>query len=116
MTGWTQSGACEWNDDDDGYHEVCVTMSQEFLDSSAKSDGNDLSSVVKPGGHWCICAWAWASAVQRAPDTYQGLALVCNSTNSRLREVYQTHETLSSPTNIQYESGAALKAVNSLCP
>merc|ERR1719247_1028398 len=49
-TGWTRSGSCNWDPSDGGYHEVCVTMSHEFLQSSAKNDANDLSSVVQPGG------------------------------------------------------------------
>merc|ERR1712146_851392 len=66
-TGWTRSGSCNWDPTDGGYHEVCVTMSDKFLAQSAKHDGNDLRSVVKSGGHWCICAWAFASAVTRDP-------------------------------------------------
>jgi uncharacterized protein (DUF2237 family) len=58
--GWTRSGSCNWDPSDAGYHEVCVTMSSRFLDNSAKHDANDLTSVVSEGGHWCICAWAFA--------------------------------------------------------
>ena len=97
-------------------HEVCVTMSQKFLDNSASKDGNDLSSVVQPGGHWCICAWAWASAVERDPSEHEGLDLVCDATNGHLREVYSSFTQLSSPSGLQYKSGAALDAVNALCP
>ena len=43
-------------------------MDEKFLASSAEKDGNDLSSVVGHGEHWCICAWAWAGAVQRDPE------------------------------------------------
>jgi uncharacterized protein (DUF2237 family) len=68
-TGWTRSGSCNWDPADGGYHEVCVEMSRDFLDSSANNDGNDLSRVVSQGGHWCICAWAFASAVTRDPGT-----------------------------------------------
>jgi uncharacterized protein (DUF2237 family) len=60
VTGWTRSGSCNWDPSDSGYHEVCVTMSSRFLDNSARHDANDLTSVVSEGGHWCICAWAFA--------------------------------------------------------
>ena len=83
-TGWTRSGSCNWSPDDSGYHEVCVTMSDEFLQKSAQHDANDLSSVVQAGGHWCICAWAWASAVQRDPSNYEGITLDCERTNAKL--------------------------------
>ena len=96
-------------------HEVCVQMSEEFLKNSTTQDGNDLSSVVQPGGHWCICAWAWASAVQRDSQKYEGLNLVCDSTNGHLRQVYKTYAELQSPSGMQYESQGALNAVNALC-
>lgn len=114
--GPTRTGSCAWDPDDAGFHQVCVTMTQEFLDHSAKNDGNDLSSVVKPGGNWCICAWAWASAVQRDPKDFEGLALNCDKTNGRLREVYTSHIDLQSPSGQTYESQAALAAVNKRCP
>jgi uncharacterized protein (DUF2237 family) len=67
VTGWTRSGSCEWDTSDSGYHEVCVTMSAQFLANSATHDDNDLSSVVGAGGHWCICAWAFAVRPSPSP-------------------------------------------------
>eukprot|EP00930_Biecheleria_cincta_P083515 TRINITY_DN7307_c0_g1_i3.p1 TRINITY_DN7307_c0_g1~~TRINITY_DN7307_c0_g1_i3.p1 ORF type:complete len:190 (-),score=25.80 TRINITY_DN7307_c0_g1_i3:420-989(-) len=116
VAGWTRSGSCDWDASDSGYHEVCVTMSDKFLQDSASQDNNDLSGVVQPGGHWCICAWAFASAVERDPQNIEGLQLVCDSTNSKLREVYLTHINLTSPSGLTYESKAALAKVNQLCP
>jgi uncharacterized protein (DUF2237 family) len=118
-TGWTRSGSCNWDPTDGGYHEVCVTMSEKFLASSAKYDGNDLHSVVKQGGHWCICAWAFASAVTRDPTTLEGIELACDRTNEKLRSVYQHFidmgEKLTAPSGAQYESQAALDTVNRIC-
>merc|ERR1719157_457280 len=37
-TGWTRTGSCNWDPSDGGYHEVCVTMTDQFLKSSAKND------------------------------------------------------------------------------
>ena len=87
-TGWARKGSCNWDPTDSGYHEVCVSMSDEFLQQSAKHDANDLTSVVQAGGHWCICAWAWAAAVKRDPKRYEGIHLECERTNMKLREVY----------------------------
>ena len=115
-TGVFRSGSCEWTAEDSGYHEVCVEVSEKFLKSSASNDGNDLTSVVKPGGHWCICAWAWASAVERDPANKQDLKLQCEATNGKLREVYESYDNLDSPSGQRYESKAALKAVDQLCP
>jgi hypothetical protein len=95
-------------------------MDKEFLDSSAIHDGNDLSSVVKHGQRWCVCAWAWASAVERDPTNFEGLKLECEESNAKLREVYQSFidrgEGLTGPTEQTYGPAAALDAVNRLCP
>ena len=66
-------------------------MDEEFLASSAAHDGNDLSSVVAHGERWCVCAWAWASAVERDPARTEGLRLECEESNAKLREVYQSY-------------------------
>lgn len=119
-TGWARKGSCNWDPSDSGYHEVCVTMSDEFLKKSAEHDANDLSSVVQAGGHWCICAWAWASAVQRDPEKFEGITLDCNRTNLKLREVYQSFidagADLRSPSGAAYKAKQALDAVNLKCP
>ena len=120
-TGWTRTGSCNWDPSDSGYHEVCVTMSEQFLRASAEHDGNDLSPVVSAGGHWCICAWAWASAVTRDPhsDTPEGITLECGRTNERLREVYQSFiaagSDLRSPSGAAYKAKTALDAVDRVC-
>jgi len=118
-TGWTRSGACAWDPTDTGYHEVCVKMSSEFLETSAAQDGNDLSSVVDNGGYWCICAWAWAAAVQRDSSGYEGLELQCEKSNGMLRNVYKSAiedgGSMSGPTGISYEAQGALDAVNDVC-
>ena len=119
VTGWTRSGSCSWEANDLGFHQVCVKMSDRFLKSSAKFDRNDLSSVVKDGGHWCICAWAWASAVSRDPKNFEGLQLDCDRTNGHLRDVYRTFAEakrgLASPSGAQYQAQAALDAVEEVC-
>ena len=118
-TGWTRTGFCAWEPSDSGYHQVCVTMSQQFLQSSTKYDANDLSTVVTDGGHWCICAWAWAAAVSRDPERFENLKLDCARTNAYLRDVYQSYSAsgqgLTSPSGVQYEAQAALEAVDRLC-
>ena len=98
---------------------MCVTMSETFLTQSAKHDANDLHSVVKAGGHWCICAWAFAAAVTRDPKNLEGIELACDRTNEKLRKVYQHFidmgQKLTSPSGVQYEAGVALKKVNEIC-
>jgi uncharacterized protein (DUF2237 family) len=120
QTGIDRSGSCAWDPDDAGYHAVCVKMDAKFLSASATRDANDLSSVVKPGERWCVCAWAFASAVERDPKTMEGLELQCDGSNGKLRGVYESFiarkEALKSPSGREYEAGKALAAVDRLCP
>merc|ERR550532_156105 len=119
-TGWTRTGSCVWQSSDRGFHQVCVEMTDYFIKQSAKYDKNDLSGVVQQGGHWCICAWAWASAVQRDPESFEGITLECERTNARLRNVYEAYissnDEICSPGGRCYEAKAALDALNKLCP
>jgi len=100
--------------------QVCVRMDERFLANSASVDGNDLSSVVGHGEHWCVCAWAFASAVDRDPTGMEGLQLMCEESNAKLRDVYQHYidagEGLTGPTGNSYGPTEALNAVNRLCP
>ena len=48
MTWFYRDGYCMTGSEDKGTHTVCATMDKQFLDYTAKQ-GNDLSSVVKPG-------------------------------------------------------------------
>lgn len=115
LTGVDRSGYCHWDADDGGFHEVCVEMTDKFLVDSATVDKNDLSKVVQAGDDWCICAWAFASAVSRDPEKAEGLKLKCSSTNSKLRNVYQSHAELEGPAGNGYDSSAALKFINDRC-
>ena len=63
MTGWKRSGKCEKSYNDRGSHTVCAKMDNQFLDYT-KSQGNDLSSVVKLGQNWCLCENRWYQAYQ----------------------------------------------------
>jgi len=118
-TGWTRTGSCVWDPMDGGYHQVCVSMSQKFLESSRNHDANDLTSVVSEGGHWCICAWAWASAVSRDPDNMEGITIDCERTNGKLRQVYELHiregTGLRSPSGAYYKARDALEALDRKC-
>jgi uncharacterized protein len=52
--------------EDKGNHSVASTVTQEFLDFSAKN-GNNLKDVgVKPGMKWCLCASRWKEAFDAA--------------------------------------------------
>ena len=81
ITGFTRDGYCRTNSNDSGSHLVCAKMDQQFLDYT-KSQGNDLSSVVKDGENWCLCQdrWLQAHKVKKAP------MVIKSATNSMIRD------------------------------
>lgn len=81
MTGYLRDGYCHRHDDDSGNHLVCAEITQEFLDYS-KSQGNDLTSVVKENEKWCLCEDRWKEAwkEQKAPK------VIKDATNSKVNE------------------------------
>ena len=71
LTGFFRDGCCNTGAQDAGSHTICVELSAEFLEFSAKR-GNDLSTPrpelgfpgLKPGDRWCLCAARWMEAHQ----------------------------------------------------
>ena len=69
LTGFTRTGKCETNEQDQGTHLVCAKVTQKFLDFT-KGKGNDLSTPrsyfpgLKPGDNWCLCVYRWVQAYQ----------------------------------------------------
>tara|TARA_B100000886_G_scaffold125026_1_gene84229 strand:+ start:1645 stop:3792 length:2148 start_codon:yes stop_codon:yes gene_type:complete len=85
ITGFTRDGYCRTNSNDSGSHLVCAKMDQQFLDYT-KSQGNDLSSVVKDGENWCLCQdrWLQAHKVKKAPK------VIKEATNNMIRDDIKT--------------------------
>ena len=79
LTGFFRDGCCNTSDEDDGYHTVCVQVTDEFLQYSL-SQGNDLSTPnpefgfpgLQAGDRWCLCAPRWLQAYEEkvAPRVY----------------------------------------------
>lgn len=69
LTGFYRDGCCNVGGDDLGVHSVCVEVTQEFLQFSARV-GNDLTTPhpevgfpgLQPGDRWCLCASRWQEA------------------------------------------------------
>ena len=69
MTGFFRDGCCNTGPMDHGTHNVCVTVTAEFLQFSFNR-GNDLITPrpefrfpgLKPGDKWCLCASRWEEA------------------------------------------------------
>ena len=69
LTGYHRDGYCRPSKNDIGKHLVCAKMDNRFLNYT-KSEGNDLSSVVKAGEKWCLCEDRWKEAydANKAPE------------------------------------------------
>jgi uncharacterized protein (DUF2237 family) len=89
MTGFYRTGCCDTGGEDAGVHTVCVRMTAEFLEFSARV-GNDLSTPhpefgfagLRPGDQWCLCASRWVEALEagKAPQ------VVLEATHARTLE------------------------------
>lgn len=65
-TGFFRDGYCRTGPEDEGNHVIAATVSNEFLEFSAKN-GNNLKDVgVKPGMKWCLCTHRWKEAFDAA--------------------------------------------------
>ena len=86
LTGYLRDGYCRSINGDYGVHTVCAKMNSEFLDYTS-SQGNDLSSVVKPGQNWCLCQNRWEQAYQagKIPE------VIIDSTNFVTQEKIKKH-------------------------
>ena len=82
-TGWFRDGKCHADDQDHGNHLICSTMTKEFLDYT-KDQGNDLSTVVKPGQNWCLCQLRWNEAFK---DGKEPLVVKSSSNDLILPEI-----------------------------
>ena len=71
VTGWFRDGCCNTNEDDNGIHTVCASVTTAFLEW-AKEIGNDLITPhpefnfpgLKNGDSWCICAVTFSQAIE----------------------------------------------------
>jgi hypothetical protein len=68
-TGFLRDGHCRHLPSDQGRHEMCAVVTQEFLEFS-RERGNDLVTPrpefdfpgLHPGDRWCVCVGRWLEA------------------------------------------------------
>jgi uncharacterized protein (DUF2237 family) len=68
-TGFTRDGYCRYVPGDQGKHQICAVMTEEFLEFS-RDRGNDLITPrpeldfpgLEPGDRWCLCVARWVEA------------------------------------------------------
>lgn len=71
LTGYFRDGCCRTDASDRGSHVVCVILTAEFLEFSARH-GNDLITPrpeyqfpgLRPGDRWCVCGLRWIEALR----------------------------------------------------
>ena len=84
LTGWFRDGCCNTDENDHGFHTVCVKVNNEFL-KWCKEAGNDLITPhpefgfpgLKDGDKWCVCA-DW---VGRAIEAGKGCSIYLKRTH-----------------------------------
>lgn len=86
LTGYTREGTCEYVFGDSGRHLVCAKMTKEFLDYT-KSQGNDLSSVVKTGQKWCLCESRWLDAYREGKSPPVDIKSTSNKIKEEIKKV-----------------------------
>ena len=70
LTGWFRDGCCNTDENDFGFHTICVKVNNEFLEW-CKQAGNDLITPhpefnfpgLKNGDCWCVCASTFAESI-----------------------------------------------------
>ena len=71
LSGWYRDGCCNTDDNDIGFHTVCLKVTTKFLEWG-KVVGNDLItphpefgfSGLKEGDNWCVCATWYARSIE----------------------------------------------------
>jgi len=81
MTGYNRDGYCKKTREDIGEHLVCAKMDKDFINFS-KNQGNDLTSVVKPGEKWCLCQNRYYEAYQNGKEPH----VIKNATNKSIKK------------------------------
>ena len=97
QTGYTRTGYCVDENDDQGSHHICIDLSStsssnndggNFCDVTGQSDWcssympcNEDQSEDCPVQQWCVCQWAFASYLESAGGCSYIQTVVCDSIN-----------------------------------
>jgi len=113
LTGYTRTGYCVDQDDDNGSHHICIDLSstrteQNFCEVTGQNDwcsdmmpcddgkgyqannnGGDGDSNQCQVQNWCVCQWAFASYLQAAGGCDYVQDLECQSINQQAIIAYK---------------------------
>ena len=113
MTGYDRMGRCSLLESDVGKHHVCIKMNTEsnFCELTGQSNWcddlapcmGDSSKKCKRGG-WCVCQWAFSSAVEKVGC--DAIDVDCDATSIHALEAYEKNKS---------EHGNALACLKQKC-
>jgi uncharacterized protein (DUF2237 family) len=100
LTGYTRTGYCVDQNDDQGSHHICINMASaaggNFCDVTGQDDWcssempchedqNEYCQVQQ----WCVCQWAFASYLENAGGCSYIQTIVCEAINMEAVLAYQ---------------------------
>mmetsp|Transcript_3263 Transcript_3263/g.5054 ORF Transcript_3263/g.5054 Transcript_3263/m.5054 type:complete len:219 (+) Transcript_3263:43-699(+) len=112
VTGFQRKGYCFWNQNDEGFHQVCVKMSEKLLD---KLGDEKMIENVKAGDEWCICAWTLAFALHEDAEDALDLEVQCSASNYDLLRLLRVREHLSAPSGQDYPTAPVYNYLQGKC-
>ncbi|KAG7363753.1 DUF2064 domain containing protein [Nitzschia inconspicua] len=104
LTGYTRTGYCVDEYDDQGSHHICIDLSStsnngdNFCTVTGQSDwcsSQDMPCHNNKDNHscavqnWCVCQWAFASYIENAGGCDSIQTIVCDSINLQAILAYQ---------------------------
>ena len=102
LTGFTRSGSCVDEHDDQGSHHICINLSSTNGGNFCKVTGQpdwcsdnmecDGSSGKCPVKNWCVCQWAFAAYVKTAGGCDKIQDIVCDAINMEALTAYKEQE------------------------
>jgi uncharacterized protein (DUF2237 family) len=114
LTGFTRSGKCEDEGDDDaGSHHICIKMKSDFCTVTGQPNWceEEMECMGQEGeckiDNWCVCQWAFAGYLEEAGGCDQIVDLVCEATNMAAAKAYEKSDDTSHK--------AALACIRSKC-
>ena len=103
MTGFTRSGKCEDQNDDQGSHHICIDLKsvnglngekKNFCQVTGQPNWCDTkgscynSFGTCPRKNWCVCQWAFAAYLENAGGCDKIQKIVCEATNMEAFKSY----------------------------
>jgi len=107
LTGYTRTGFCVDENDDQGSHHICIDLSSasggNFCDVTGQDDWcssempcHDDQNEYCQVQQWCVCQWAFASYLENAGGCDNIQTVACESINIEAVFAYQQKQNVAS--------------------